>query len=190
MRTVNCSAQNFLAAWWRGDVGRFRAANDGMLLLRGDSCGCEARQAALPHLLTERDADGELVLRQRADGACIHLGERGCTVYEQRPAVCRSFDCRAFAAMGIVERCGPTTRPRLGVHREINQGRAETAFVAEVHPRAARPHVRLSPGRPVSLCMRLGTCSISKIPCLVEEPAAALETSLMEKPETSNNRAS
>jgi len=61
----------------------------------------------LPHLLTERDADGELVLRQRADGACIHLGERGCTVYEQRPAVCRSFDCRAFAAMGIVERCGP-----------------------------------------------------------------------------------
>jgi hypothetical protein len=27
----------------------------------------------------------------------------------------------------------------LGVHREINQGRAETAFVAEVHPRAARP---------------------------------------------------
>jgi hypothetical protein len=28
----------------------------------------------LPHLLTERDADGELVLRRRADGACIHLG--------------------------------------------------------------------------------------------------------------------
>jgi Fe-S-cluster containining protein len=61
----------------------------------------------LPHLLTERDADGELVLRRRADGACIYLGERGCTVYEQRPSVCRSFDCRAFAGMGIVERCGP-----------------------------------------------------------------------------------
>jgi hypothetical protein len=34
-------------------------------------------------------------------------GERGCTVYEQRPAVCRTFDCRVFAAMGLVEHCGP-----------------------------------------------------------------------------------
>ncbi len=32
----------------------------------------------------------------------------GCTVYEQRPAVCRTFDCRVFAAMGLVERCGPS----------------------------------------------------------------------------------
>jgi hypothetical protein len=30
------------------------------------------------------------------------------TVYEQRPAVCRTFDCRVFAAMGPVERCGPS----------------------------------------------------------------------------------
>ena len=45
--------------------------------------------------------------QRRANGACVHLGEWGCTVYEQRPAVCRSFDCRAFAAMGIVEHCAP-----------------------------------------------------------------------------------
>jgi hypothetical protein len=61
----------------------------------------------LPHLKTERNVAGELVLQRRADGACVHLGERGCTVYEQRPAICRSFDCRAFAAMGIVEHCAP-----------------------------------------------------------------------------------
>jgi hypothetical protein len=39
----------------------------------------------LAHLLMERSPDGELVLQQRSDGACVHLGERGCTVYEQRP---------------------------------------------------------------------------------------------------------
>jgi hypothetical protein len=61
----------------------------------------------LAHLLTERSPDGELVLQRRSDGACVHLGERGCTVYEQRPAVCRTFDCRVFAAMDLVERCGP-----------------------------------------------------------------------------------
>ena len=41
----------------------------------------------LAHLLTERSPDGELVLQRRSDGACVHLGERGCTVYEQRPSV-------------------------------------------------------------------------------------------------------
>ena len=32
-------------------------------------------------------------------------GERGCTIYEQRPSACRNFDCRAFSAMGLVEHC-------------------------------------------------------------------------------------
>lgn len=35
-----------------------------------------------------------LVLKQRPDGACTHLGEAGCTVYDRRPAMCRTFDCR------------------------------------------------------------------------------------------------
>jgi hypothetical protein len=34
-------------------------------------------------------------------------GEQGCTVYEHRPSACRSFDCRAFSAMGLVEHCDP-----------------------------------------------------------------------------------
>jgi hypothetical protein len=61
----------------------------------------------LARLLTERSPDGELVLQRRSDGAGVHLGTQGCTVYEQRPAVCRTFDCRIFAAMGLIERCGP-----------------------------------------------------------------------------------
>ena len=61
----------------------------------------------LPHLLTERNCDGDLVLQRRADGGCVHLGEQGCTVYQYRPSVCRTFDCRAFSAMGLVEHCDP-----------------------------------------------------------------------------------
>lgn len=34
------------------------------------------------------------LLKQKANGECIHLGSDGCTVYENAPAVCRSFDCR------------------------------------------------------------------------------------------------
>ena len=54
--------------------------------------------------------DGELVLQRCADGACAHLGERGCMIYEHRPSACRSFDCRVFSAMGLVEYCDPNHR--------------------------------------------------------------------------------
>lgn len=30
------------------------------------------------------------------DGACIYLGEGGCTIYEKRPLLCRMFSCVGF----------------------------------------------------------------------------------------------
>ncbi len=33
------------------------------------------------------------VLRQKPNGDCIHLEAGKCSVYERRPAVCRTFDC-------------------------------------------------------------------------------------------------
>lgn len=54
----------------------------------------------LAHLLTEPDVeDGKLRLLKRADGACIHLGDAGCTVYEHRPRVCRGYDCRPWSLL-------------------------------------------------------------------------------------------
>ncbi len=29
-------------------------------------------------------------------GPCQYLGATGCTIYEKRPALCRSFDCRTY----------------------------------------------------------------------------------------------
>jgi hypothetical protein len=72
----------------------------------------------LPYLLTERNADGGLVLQRRADGACAHLGAQGRTVYEHRPSACRSFDCRAFAAIGLAhDRDGSEQSSRAAGHR-------------------------------------------------------------------------
>lgn len=57
----------------------------------------------LAHLDTEPDPEtGGLKLRKRADGGCIHLGPKGCSVYEHRPAVCRQYDCRAYSLIGMV----------------------------------------------------------------------------------------
>jgi uncharacterized protein len=108
-RRVDRTSEDFLAAWWRGDAGPVPCAGCfACCYYEGITVDKKRDNRRLPHLLTERNADGELVLqRRRADGACVHLGEEGCTVYEHRPAVCRAFDCRVFAAMGLVERCGP-----------------------------------------------------------------------------------
>lgn len=40
------------------------------------------------------DAVGNAWLRQRVDGACVYLGEGGCTIHERVPYACRAFDCR------------------------------------------------------------------------------------------------
>jgi hypothetical protein len=34
------------------------------------------------------------LLATDANGACVYLGPSGCTIYERRPLLCRSFDCR------------------------------------------------------------------------------------------------
>ena len=107
-RSLNCSARDFLAAWWRGKAGPVPCAGcSACCYYAGVPVDKKRDRSRLSHLLTERNHEGELVLQRRSDGACAHLGERGCTVYEYRPSACRSFDCRAFSAMGLVEHCDP-----------------------------------------------------------------------------------
>jgi Putative zinc- or iron-chelating domain len=45
----------------------------------------------LSRLSWEEREDGKCYLRKREDGACVHLGPQGCTVYEHRPQACRSL---------------------------------------------------------------------------------------------------
>ena len=41
-------------------------------------------------------ATGNVVflLATEANGQCVYLGASGCTIYNRRPLLCRSFDCR------------------------------------------------------------------------------------------------
>lgn len=83
------------------------------------------------HLDTERRADGKLYLRKRADGACVHLGPEGCTVYEHRPAACRAYDCRMYALFGVLDSYdGDHRQPVWAFQARTLEGRA---FVAACH---------------------------------------------------------
>lgn len=45
---------------------------------------------------------GTRLLGYDAEGRCPLLADTGCTIYGSRPRTCRIYDCRAFAAAGLV----------------------------------------------------------------------------------------
>ena len=48
------------------------------------------------HRVLTDQATGNPVFLLATDtkGQCVYLGPSGCTIYERRPLLCRSFDCR------------------------------------------------------------------------------------------------
>ena len=45
------------------------------------------------------------VLNNKPNGDCTHLGPEGCAIYEKRPFVCRTYDCRKhFKSLAASER--------------------------------------------------------------------------------------
>ena len=68
-RTVDHTPQDFLEAWWRGKAGPVPCADcSACCYYAGIPVDKKRDRSRLPHLLTERDHDGELVLQRRADG--------------------------------------------------------------------------------------------------------------------------
>jgi uncharacterized protein len=35
----------------------------------------------------------QFALLHKRNGDCVYLGESGCTIYEKRPAICKTFSC-------------------------------------------------------------------------------------------------
>lgn len=64
------------------------------------------------------------LLATTASGACVYLGPSGCTIYDRRPLLCRSFDCRKHYL--ILPRQDRDNLVRLGLSSRavFNAGRA------------------------------------------------------------------
>ena len=65
-------------------------SGQGLFLQAGDDVQSYEHQ-----VLTDRST-GEPVflLATNSAGHCTYLGPLGCTIYERRPLICRTFDCR------------------------------------------------------------------------------------------------
>lgn len=76
-------------------------------------CGDDASQ-----YLTEM-YEGRVILQHKPNGDCIYLDrEKGCTIHERRPVVCRELDCRL-----ILEAFGQKEMDRRGMNRIANAAR-------------------------------------------------------------------
>lgn len=57
------------------------------------------------------------ILKHKPNGDCYYLGEGRCTIYEDRPLICREFDCRKMVL-------SLTKRQQAGI---LAAGRGDTA---------------------------------------------------------------
>ncbi len=76
-------------------------------------------------VLTDRETGKQVfALARDSEGACVYLGASGCTIYERRPLLCRSFDCRQHYL--ILPRQDRDNLVRLGLASRavFNAGRA------------------------------------------------------------------
>ncbi|WP_421180392.1 YkgJ family cysteine cluster protein [Aeromonas enteropelogenes] len=78
-----------------------------------------SRYQTVPHCIPQLAAKGIVMLAHKPDESCVYLGEGGCTIHGQAPALCREFDCR-----GLVRKLGYTN-----ARKAIKKGMLSAGFV-------------------------------------------------------------
>jgi hypothetical protein len=73
---------------------------------------------------SDQEGNPVFVLAATPEGACVYLGPAGCTIYDRRPLLCRTFDCRTHYL--ILPRQDRDNLVRLGLSSRavFNAGRA------------------------------------------------------------------
>lgn len=81
---------------------------------------------------TATASTGEIVsvLETTSDGACVYLGERGCTIYARRPLICRTFDCRKHYLILPRQDRDNLVRLKLSSRAVFNAGRARLSTLS------------------------------------------------------------
>jgi len=69
-----------------------------MLCCQGDAIRLEAEDLRMGYQTEPHPyAAGALMIAHKPNGECIYLGDRGCTIHDHAPSLCRSADCRSVA---------------------------------------------------------------------------------------------
>jgi hypothetical protein len=71
------------------------------------------------------------LLATTSEGACVYLGESGCSIYARRPALCRSFDCRKHYLILPRQDRDNLVRLKLSSRAVFSAGRARLKTLSE-----------------------------------------------------------
>jgi Fe-S-cluster containining protein len=76
------------------------------------------------------------LLAATEDGACVYLGPAGCTIYQRRPLLCRSFDCRKHYLTLPRQDRDNLVRLKLSSRAVFNEGRARVKTLSPAEKQA------------------------------------------------------
>ena len=82
-------------------------------------------------VVADRAGNPVFLLATTPDGACVYLGPSGCTIYERRPLLCRTFDCRQHYLMLPRQDRDNLVRLGLSSRAVFNAGRARLKTLSE-----------------------------------------------------------
>jgi len=108
-------------------------SNQGLLLHpeRGDDVASYEHRA-----IADQAGKPVYLLATTGSGACVYLVPAGCTIYDRRPVLCRSFDCRKHYL--ILPRQDRDNLVRLGLSSRavFNAGRARVKTLSAAERQA------------------------------------------------------
>lgn len=113
---VGVPAGNF-SEWLRGAEASLRSGKGGTAVPCGTCTAC-CRSSMFIHIQPEETKtiqrtprallfpapglpEGHVLMGYNDQGHCPMLVDNQCSIYEDRPQTCRSYDCRVFAATGV-----------------------------------------------------------------------------------------
>jgi hypothetical protein len=69
------------------------------LCCQGDAIRLEPEDRAMDYKTEPHPyIPGTLMIAHKPNGECIYLDERGCSIHDHAPSLCRTADCRSLAA--------------------------------------------------------------------------------------------
>jgi Fe-S-cluster containining protein len=80
--------------------------------------------------VTGSGGEAVFLLETNAAGGCVYLGETGCTIYERRPLICRTFDCRKHYLILPRQDRDNLVRLKLSSRAVFRAGRARLATLS------------------------------------------------------------
>jgi len=117
-----------------------------ILLRLGDKLARE--QVPEERLIGPARAGERWLMGYRDDGSCPFLLEHRCSIYTDRPQTCRDYDCRIYAAAGLVpDGSRPVIAARVRAWKfdyASDQDRREAQAVSQAAREMSRDHQKIA----------------------------------------------